>query len=164
MLAATTVCAETNVSGTPSWKSSVNFTPATGVVSYAVMGRRNAGGTAFCPFIQENTQNQLDSNNAHANQWTLTTVGGGFIIGSATDGSFHAAVGVINGASSIFNIDGTETTGTVNGNTVSNLIVGLTGAASNPCWEGEATFWDNVALSPAQRTALINNIRGYWGI
>lgn len=164
-LEATTVCADTTNTGTPSWKSSVNFTPATGVVSYAVMARRDpAGATAFCPFISENSQNTLGSQNAQTNTWTLFRNGDGFILHSANDVQFHAAVGVINGASSVYNIDGVESTGTVNGNTVSGLIEGLTGASGNPCTEGEAIFWDNLALTGTQRTALINNIKAYWGI
>ena len=163
-LAATSVCANTVTTGTASWKSSVNFTPATGIVSYAVMARRNSGGTAFCPFLAENSRNTIASQNAQVNTWVINRTSDGFILAGASDGSFHAAVGVINGASSVINIDGAETTGTVNGDTVAGLIQGLTGASGDPCWEGEAIFWDNVVLTSTQRTALINNIKAFWGI
>jgi hypothetical protein len=87
---------------------------------------------------------------------------------SATDDVFHAVLGVINGASSVMNVDGTETTFSMTmGSTASAPIAAsnATAAGSDAASTkfGEGGFQDNVAWSSGTRTALCHNMRIYWG-
>lgn len=143
--------------------SAANFTPATGVVSLSAVVNRSSG-TGLTYHAVENgfTGNRLHSRSATAG---LALTGGtsGQIATTSTEGSWHAAVGTINGASSGFNVDGTDTTGTVTGNTTAGLIVSVQGAASTTINDVEAAVWDNVALSASQRSYLTTNQRAAWG-
>ena len=76
----------------------------------------------------------------------------------AATGAWHAAVGVINGASSYLRIDGATTTGT-------QTAVGATGVLSVGVGTGslgEAIVWANYPLTTAESVALTDNQRNYW--
>lgn len=146
---------------TMSIKSTANFvTPATGVMSLIFVADRSAGTGAS--LFQETTNNNIRSATALANNWTLTaSVSGGFNA-SATDATWHVGVGIINGASSALVIDGTATTGTATGGTVS-AAAGFTGASATTMLAVEGGAWDNQALTTAQRTALCKNAQAAYG-
>jgi len=99
---------------------------------------------------------------AAANSWQLFGASGS-IIATAADGAWHAAEGVVNGASSVFNIDGAETAGTITGSVVAGGFNAQNNpAASSQCSQTEAVVWNGYALTGAERTALQQNQRNYW--
>jgi hypothetical protein len=139
-----------------------NYTPATGVVSISAVGERSTGTNGFMIVLTEDggtSGNQLVTK-ASSNAWVMGPAGLG-ITGTASDAAVHAANGVINGGSSALNIDGTETTGTVNGVTSAGQIA-IAGAAANVLEEGEWGFLDNSAVSSGTRTSLCHNQYLYW--
>jgi hypothetical protein len=136
-----------------------SLTPATGVLSVSAVGNRGAG-TGACQFLRENGFASRLTSTAAAPTWTLAGAASGSVSASAADAAWHAGVGVINGASSVLNIDGVEVTGTTTGNTVAGTIQ-IVGAASTTCDEGEAIFWDPYALTLGERAALVANQRSF---
>jgi hypothetical protein len=140
--------------------SAGSFTPATGVVSMSVVARR-AVGTGACVLFREN--GALNRMQATAAAATWQVVGGtvGSIVAAAPDAAWHAATAVIDTTGSVLNIDGTETAGSVTGNTTPGLIT-VQGGATTTCDQAEWVFWDNYTLTPAERTALSQNQRDYW--
>lgn len=138
-----------------------SFTPATGVMSLSAVGRR-AAGVSGCTLIRLNGVNARIAGFGGANQWTLVGGGGGSMLATATDNVWHASAGVVNGASSVLNIDDTEFTGTTAGNTTAGTIA-IVGAAATTCDVSEAIAWDATLMSPAERAALVANQRSFWG-
>jgi hypothetical protein len=144
---------------TQSLAGAASITPATGAATLSVAARRT--GTGSCTLIRENGNVQrLITTSAVANSWTLQPAAG--IAATAADGAPHAGIGVINGASSLLSVDGTETAGTVTGTTAAGTPA-IIGAASTTCDSFEEIFWDAYVLTPAERTALIANQRSFWG-
>lgn len=135
------------------------MTPATGVVSISVVGHRPAGGSPAL-FRQNGAAGNRVAPGA-ANQWTLAGGSSGTILATAADSSWHAAQGIINGASSRLVIDGAATTGTVTGSTTA-ASYGINGANATTSY-GEAIIWDNYALTPTEDAVLTANQRGFWG-
>jgi hypothetical protein len=120
-------------------------------------------GTGQCDFIKSNagTGNRIRSAGAIANQWSALSNSG--IIGAvANDNAWHSGVAVINGASSVFSLDGVEGTGTITGSTVAG-VVQVVGAASTTCDFLEAFFLDAVASTAAQRSYITSGQRAWWG-
>jgi hypothetical protein len=76
---------------------------------------------------------------------------------------WHTHLGVMNGAASVVNIDGTETAGTVALIAGSGPLYFSPGAAGATCNEAELIWWDAYALSAAERAALSANQKSYWG-
>lgn len=139
------------------------FTPATGVVSLeGVAMRDNVAHTG--PLITENAAagNRFQTANS-ANTWTLAGGSSGTFNLTVSNSVAHAFNAVINGASSVVNVDGTETTGTATGSTTAGNIIGFTGAALQNTTYGELGVIDNVANSGTVRTNLCHNAFVYWG-
>ena len=135
-----------------------SITPATGVVSLSAVGSRTISGGA-CVFIRQNGSfgNRI-VNPAAANLVSLN----GVISPASADNVWHSMQGVVNGASSVFNVDGTETTGSITGSITANST-GIFGANTVTCTFGEAVVWDNYALTATERTALQTNQKSFWG-
>lgn len=151
---------------TVTMSSSGNFTPATGVASFVAVADRSAG-TGQVRMISENgtlavNNNQFASANGSANAWSILGPSSSFNA-TAADAAAHVGVGVLNGASSVINIDGTETTGTATGNTVADPVFFRGGGASTTMEVAEMGFTDNVAFSPTVRTNLCHNMRARYG-
>ena len=142
--------------------ASTNTTPATGVVFFSAVGNRSVGTGAFVPIRENGNSNRILG--GAANLWALAGGGGGNFSGAATDGAFHAANGTVNGASSVLNIDGIETAGTITGNTTagSSRIMGVV-AASTTILMTEAGFWDNLAPNATLRGQMQLNQKAYFG-
>ena len=146
--------------------SSVNLecaaclTPATGVGTLSTVAER-WGSVSTGDLIRENSGNNRLSVVGSANTWETRT-SSQTLTGTANDLAWHAANGVFNGASSILNIDGTETTGTLTGSTSTGNIVIVTTAGSGS-YQSEAGIWDNTAFSSGQRTNMCHNQYTYWG-
>jgi hypothetical protein len=139
-----------------------NITPATGVVSLSAVAQRSVS-TSPCGWMRENAgANRLQATGSFADGWSELGGTSGTVTSAATDAVWHSGVGVINGASSLLNIDGVETTGTATGNTVAGAPAFL-GAASTTCKQVESIIWDNVALTAAQRSYVVSGQRRSWG-
>jgi hypothetical protein len=132
-----------------------------GKTSFSVVANRSAG-TGEC-FLAVKSSNVLRPTTA--NTWGLTD----FVIGSmtapATDGAWHAGIGIADGANSLMRIDNTETpvVGSVPGAATAGVLGAAYGAAATTCSQTEMIAWDNYALTAAERAALSSNQRGYWG-
>lgn len=139
--------------------ASAAFTPTTGVMSKSVVANRTAG-TNFVTFFRSGgaTGNRVNGNSV-ATQWIVNGASGS-IVPTASNAAWHAAQIVINGASSVVSIDGTETTGTITGGVTAAplTVIGSTGSTFN---EGEVVFWDGYALTAGERAALTANQRAY---
>jgi hypothetical protein len=140
-----------------------NVTPATGLASLNAVANRAVGTTGACNFLRQNgANNRLGSLSGAANKWIVFGGSSGNFNAAAADATWHSGTAVINGASSVLNIDGTETTGTATGNTTAGGI-GTFGAASTTCDVVEGVLWDNTAISTAARAMIKNNQRAWWG-
>lgn len=140
-----------------------NLTPATGTESFSVVADRMAGTQG--PSIQSANgggNNTLRYGNTLVNQWTLR--GGATNLNfTATDNQWHASNAVEAGASSVVNVDGTETTGTATGNTTAGAPSGFGGNTASTTAATETGFIDNVSLSSGNRTSLCKNQQAYYG-
>lgn len=140
-----------------------NVTPATGVASLGVVAERASGTTA----LRINSQN---ANNrwiytGSANSWTFDGGTSGSIVVTAGDAALHAGIGVIGSGAgaSVVNLDGGETTGTLVGSAAAGTPqVGL-GVVSQTAYAMETWAYDNVILSPSQRSSLHTNMSTYYG-
>ena len=114
-----------------------SVTPATGIVSLSIVARRSAGA-GICVLLRENTGNRILT---HGNPATWQLQAASVTLQStvaATEGAYHAFLGIIGGAaSSIIRIDGTETNATGGTDVVAGTIA-FVGAASTTCELGEA--------------------------
>jgi hypothetical protein len=141
-----------------------NITPATGVVSLSFLGNRVAGTTNGRMFSETSGHNSIQAAGS-ANLWVLN--GGTNFTATANTNAFHAANGVINGASSNFNIDGTETTGTITANTTAQKPEFLVGVGGSTTFEGaEGGFKDNTAWTTGSSGVagkLCANQAAYYG-
>jgi Alpha-L-arabinofuranosidase B, catalytic len=132
-------------------------------VSYVAerTGNFNNGGSTFG---SHNGVVSLGFQN-NANQ-VYMFAGAATIVGTAADSAAHIVQNVFNGASSIFNIDGTGTTvspGTSGPSNANPLAVGSAGNGSNflTGYLMEQGLWP-VAFSSAQNTSMCHNQYGYW--
>lgn len=141
--------------------SANNFTPATGITSLYYVGGRMVGTAATIMVNSNGNLNRL--NGSTANLWVAAGGTSGTISRAAIDGAIHAGIAVINGASSILNIDGGPTSGTMVGSTTAGAPSFGRGSTSTTTSSVEGGFIDNVALTNAQRQTLIGASRGYWG-
>lgn len=140
-----------------------SVTPATGVVSMSAVAYRSGATTNFCAWMRQNGANNRIATSATANMWQMLATGGLNGPVTATEGVWHAVQGVINGASSAVNIDGTETTGTVTGLTTAGAVSITGSGAGIPCRLAETIVWDNVVNDAAARAVLRNNQKSFWG-
>lgn len=137
-----------------------SFTPATGVMSLAAVHKRPAG-TNICVILAVNGAAGWMTTRSGVAGFTLAGSAGS-INGAINDTVWRSAIGVINGSSSGLTLDGAMTAGTVTGSASAGTI-SLSGASSTTCQFVELMFWDNVALSGSQISALNTNQHAYWG-
>ncbi len=100
-----------------------------------------------------------------ANKLTIDS-NGTFIDGSALDSAFHAGQGIVNGASpnSMISIDGTDTTGSITGQTINHGydLVKKNGFGANLTgFIAEAGLWP-IAFSSSQRSLMNSNQHRFW--
>lgn len=136
------------------------YTPATGKASFSAVAKTSAA--MGCPFPVAASQSL--GSNASGNVWVMWNGSAG-LQGPATDGAWHAATGVIDGANSALKIDGAaDVTGTVAPNaTAGTFYIGYSGGSAATCSIPEVILWDNYALTGAERTTLVANQRSFWG-
>jgi hypothetical protein len=151
----------------PKLVTAANLTPATGKTSLNAVARRNVQSSAYCYPVSvgdgfPGNQLYIDGGGG-SSAWALTD-GTSFLTATPAEGVFHAVIGLINGAGSLIGIDGAETTGTVAGGvTPRPIVTGMMTGSGGVCSWTEAVVWDNYALTPPERTALVANQRVYWG-
>lgn len=144
-----------------------DYTPSTGIVSFEAIFDR-----------ADSAQNGIDrmqgGNNGILRFNSLAFTANAVFLGgptlrlqaTAADSAWHTAGAVLNTTSSVVNVDGTETTGSVdtstaNGN-LSMAAAGASGPGSNDFWT-ESILWDNVVPTSTQRANLCHNGYQYWG-
>lgn len=143
---------------------STNITPATGLVTLSAVAKRTAAVTG-CPLLRENAAagNRMSTAAGSSGAWTLVGGSSGNFNATATELAWHAAQGVINGASSVLRIDSTETAGTATGSTTAGLP-GIQGAvAPTACTQVEGIIWDNYAMPADVRAYIAAGQRTFWG-
>lgn len=132
-------------------------------LSAVAMRNVQAAQQCFPVSMIDNYGNQIfiDASNS---RWVLWDSSSFVNPASTAEAVWHSAVGVINGASSVLNIDGVETTGAITGQATAGSFMGVNnpgGAAQ--CNQAEAIIWNAYALTAAERTALVANQRNFWG-
>jgi len=135
-----------------------NVTPSA-ILSLSVVGQHQVrpGG---CTYLAASFSNILGQ---HATLDITVLQATGAINAVAAGLQWHSHTGVMNGASSVVNIDGVETTGTVTPVAGAGPLYFSPGAAGATCNEAEAIYWDNYALTAGERAALQANQRAFWG-
>lgn len=150
-------------SSTPkSLKVADNYTPSNAKMSLMVVSFRTSNAFLGYSLKDVGSGNSIRFKNIGAHTWEMVGGSAGTITATAVDSHWHSGIGVINGSSSVLNIDAIETTGTVTGSTVAAKPSIETGGVMT-VESRETGFIDNFALSPAQRTALTLNASTYWG-
>lgn len=103
----------------------------------------------------------------YANTSNTVFIGNADVTASATDNTQHALNGVLNGASSVLNVDGTETTGTVTaGGTGTTYCLFSFDCSGTSALTGNISEFgvNSTAFSGTVRTNLCNNQRTYYGL
>lgn len=135
----------------------------TGAITLNVVANR-VSGIGSCFLINQNVGGGANRimGTAGANAWSLANNTFGSFGAAATDGAWHAAIGVMNGASSLLRIDGTETAGSL---AISTGAGGhyISGAAGTVCNVVEGVIWNNYGVPPAERAVLQQNQKSFWG-
>lgn len=139
--------------------STNSITPATGIVSLSTVANRAVFTGTTNILVRENAGANNRIRTAGSNLWQV----GSSLNVAANDAAWHTSNSVVNGASSVANVDGTEATGTVTGDTAAGAPRILVGAASETIDQTEAGFWDNATFTGTQRTNLCHNQFTYWG-
>lgn len=135
------------------------YTTVTGKGTFSAIARRS-GGTDFCIMSRAYSGGFTEFGiNAVTDQWHVA----GTLFGAATASAFHAGIAVVNGASSVIRIDATETTGTVTGGTGSGSLMLAAAYPNVQCDYTEWAHWDNYIMPAAERAALTDNQKNYWG-
>jgi hypothetical protein len=139
--------------------SSANFTPSATVLSLSNVGGRLSGSTAAAEITDGN--NVLEGTGGSSGQWTLK--GGANNLTFTQSAAWHATNGVINGASTTVQVDGTATPGTTTTTATAAKIQAANGVTSTTYQQGEAGFLDAAAFTSGNLTSLHTNASAYWG-
>ena len=138
-----------------------NITPTSGTMSFsAVAYQASASSFYIIRWAGSNDNNYFGAINA--NTWRLVGGASNNFYATASTGAWHAGQAVMNGASSVQNIDGTETTGSAVGNFASNPL----NIAQNGGSIGEITevgAWVSTVFTSSNRSILCHNQYLYWG-
>jgi hypothetical protein len=127
-------------------------------LTMSMVGERTGAFTTLSTIFGGSGANcELGGQNA-ANTWILfcgTTVG----VGSIADSVWHSLNVTANGASTVFNADGNETTISAGANPINNNIFVTNNMVGNV---SEAGYWSG-GWTTLQRNAMCHNQRLYWG-
>ncbi|HKU52237.1 MAG TPA: arabinofuranosidase catalytic domain-containing protein [Nitrospira sp.] len=146
--------------------SSGNNTPSSPTTLTVVGNRVSGTDPGVLISIDSTTRNSIRGGTLTANQWQLVGGGGGSIqVAGTNDNTWHNAIGVINGASSVFMIDGTDHTGTTTSSSTTGVSFFPSTAASTMTIRISEGGWKIAgAASGTERTDLSNNERTYYGL
>jgi hypothetical protein len=137
---------DTKTTGIVTFSGIVEKIPASGNGNWDLQSSGSATNRVFIP----STANTLGLNNTIS----VTT---------ATDGVPHIFQMVSNTTSSVVNIDGSETTGTITLDSTSGLI-NMTTGSTEIIMAGEWGIWDAIVFTSTQRRNVCHNERLYWGV
>ena len=124
--------------------------------------RTNAFTTAGEPFSTFSSGGTYSAFSATAN--TVFVSAGTTFNATQADSTLHAFNALISGSSSVWNVDGTETTGSAGANaTTANLGIGASNTGANPMtgYLGEVGLWPS-GFSQANRTSVCGNQATYY--
>lgn len=138
-------------------------------LTFSFVMRRTGGSATF-----NTTMSMYQSGNNPTSDFTnsadtISIFEGTRLTATATDGTFHAIQGVLNGASSVINVDGTQTTGNAGagGTNAINICLGIQCVGMFPLvghiLEGGAWVTTNPTFTTSQQNNMCNNQRLYWG-
>ena len=145
--------------GAQSLVSADAYTPDTSLSLGGVAERISTTGA--CIFGGAPNVNKIVGVSASANLWTLAGATNSLNF-TASDAAAHAVNAVIDGASTVVNVDGTETTGTTTLSTnTNNPRYG--GVAAKTCLVAEFYFYNAVDFSSGNRSALQANQKAWFG-
>lgn len=129
-----------------------------------------AGSSTYQPIVGSSTSGdaylEFAPINSSSNGIALAAkTGGGIGYSAITQSTFYAMVGVLNGASSVLDYDGTTTSGSAGTNGIGTQV--SWGTDSTADWlEGQSTeagVWGS-AFTTGQQSSMVSNQRTYWGI
>lgn len=121
---------------------------------------KRTSGTGSCINIGKGV-NWLLSN--AVNTWAVTDNTTNSFNFAASDGAWHAVIGVIDAASSLSRVDAVEAAGAnTAGSAAANQVYLTYGGVATICDQTEAVIWDNYVLTATERAALTQNQKGYW--
>ena len=141
---------------------SPSYTPSAATKTLSAVGSRITGtGLTYLGFIVASDYIGMP---ATANEWELLGgLGGDTLVTGVADGSFHSGNGVIDGTSSVFNVDGTEVTGTANGATAASAMYFGRTSGTATSYESELGLWNTVLFTQTQRTNMCANQATFYG-
>lgn len=127
------------------------------------VAKNTAGSGAAAPiWSSQGSAFQAQYNNSGANQ--VLIYAGSVLSAVASDNSWHALQGVLNGVTSDMNVDGTANTGTTGAATgdTTEILFGISGGNVFAGSFAELGRW-SIAFSGAQSSAMSANQHTYWG-
>ena len=137
-----------------------SFTPPQAANTMASVAIRNAG-TQAANLAQENGSSVNNRLRFSVGASLVDLVGGssGSFTGAATDNVTHSIIGVMNGASSVLTVDGSDTTGTATGNTTAGASTLWGANSATTVTHFETMIFATTVLSGAQRQSVCHNQR-----
>jgi len=146
--------------GTQSINTAASFTPS-GPQSYSSVSRADA--VAVNCTLTYAASHGVIVNSGQPQSWLLWNGSTGLFAPAAL-GGWHAAEAVVNGASTVFAIDGVDTTGTlaVSATPGPVQLVNMNDGGKFCSWT-EGIWWNGYALSANERAALNANQQSFWG-
>lgn len=144
--------------GGTGYSSSGNMTQAQ-PLTYSVMYDRTL--IQEYELVLDNNRNAILGTAAAANQAQITA--GSQVTATSTDNVWHAMQGVLNGSSSFFYIDGTQTNVSLGGNYIFSTPIVFLGTASKELvgMATEGGVWGS-AFSTTTASSLNSNQHAYW--
>lgn len=143
--------------------ASSSYTPPSAVATLNAVGQRISGTTNMDWLVVTAAGfNILRAVQSGSGQWGAL-IGASALNEASThaEGSFHAAVVTMNGASSAITVDSDTTTGTKTGSTGAGAIQ-ITGGATKNGWWQESSYLASTGQDATARAAVISNQRACW--
>ena len=134
------------------------------IVTISAVAQRSAA-TIEVDFVSADNSNHINaiiSSPSTLNLWRLWANASALDF-TSSDAALHAANGVINGASSSINIDGTRTTGSLSGGNDNVAPSVMRTYGTIVAYFKEGGIVDAVAASAGTQTSLCHNQFTYWG-
>jgi len=139
-----------------------SVTPVASPLSLSVVAKQTARSTTPCREIYVGVGNELSQ--ATSTDFVLLSNGSTTINAPSTGLAWHSHVSVTNGAGSVVNVDGAETTGTLAATlTTGNIVVNYNNINGATCDLSEAMYWSGYGLTAGERAALQANQKSFWG-
>lgn len=138
-------------------QSATSASATTGVMTISGVAKRTAG-TGAANLLQPAGGSNLTF---YPSPGFMAVYPGPGLTATAAENRWHAAIGIINGASSTLEVDGSGFPGTQATSPTSAQPVMGSAAGTAFDW-AEAIAWNAYVLTPAERLALTQNQQNYW--